>query len=234
MPQGDVVQGVVKKISRDPGEGAHVEFPDPVSLGGVSPRDKEMSQGHQGDFGGFAPPGLRQGGDLGVVIPETFDELPLLVLGSFSRFGGAEVSISQIGDGADEQFGVPLGIPEGQHFVFAALRRSPHYVDRQRAQEVLGSVEERRGVVVASHEDRVAAGGVSHPRKKAVVELLGPVAGNTGVEEVPRYQEHVDFLPGDGVSEPVQKGREFVVPFSAVQRAADVPVRGVEQTQIFG
>lgn len=58
MPQGDVVQGVVKKISRDPGEGAHVEFPDPVSLGGVSPRDKEMSQGHQGDFGGFAPPGL--------------------------------------------------------------------------------------------------------------------------------------------------------------------------------
>ena len=95
-------------------------------------------------------------------------------------------------------------------------------MDRQRAQEVLGGVEERRGVVVASHEDRVAAGGVSHPRKKAVVELLGPVAGNTGVEEVPRHQEHVDFLPGDGVSEPVQKGREFVVPFSAVQRAAEV------------
>ena len=81
--------------------------------------------------------------------------------------------------------------------------------------------------MVARHHDDVAA-GIHDPAEETVVEFLRPVARRAGVEDVPGDDQNVDALLPDGVGEPVQKGREGFVALAAVQRAAEMPVRGMQ------
>ena len=82
--------------------------------------------------------------------------------------------------------------------------------------------------MVSGDHHHVAATEGSRPAEEAVIQLLRPVARRSGVENVARHHQDVDPVVPDRLGQPVQKGFVFLVPFSAVEGAAEMPVRRVE------
>ena len=64
--------------------------------------------------------------------------------------------------------------------------------------------------------------------EEAIIKLLGAVSGCAGVKDISGNQKSIDVFLFDGIAQPVQKLAELIIPFSAVKRATQVPVRGVE------
>ncbi len=50
--------------------------------------------------------------------PDSFDDFSLLVLDTLPRLGGADVTVPEIGNGADDQPGLMIRPGNHDHFIF--------------------------------------------------------------------------------------------------------------------
>lgn len=98
------------------------------------------------------------------------------------------------------------------------------------AEQGAGRVEEGGGIVVPRHHNHMPARAAAPRRvvQEAVIECLGLIAGEPAVEYVARKEQGLDAFPVHEVSQPGQKGAEFILPFPAEKRVAQMPVGGVE------
>jgi hypothetical protein len=78
--------------------------------------------------------------------------------------------------------------------------------------------------VVPSHDDNVPTGRGGNSAQKTVIELLGAIAGSTGVKNVTCHQQGLDFILLNCICQPDQKRFKFFVPFSTIKGSANVPV----------
>ncbi|MPM22735.1 hypothetical protein SDC9_69193 [bioreactor metagenome] len=164
------------------------------------------------------------------MIPDAVQELALLVFDALARLGRADIPVPEMGHGTDDQIGDSLAVPEHQHLVLRVSGRAAGDVDLEGLQQVLRGVEEGGGIMVSGDHHHMAATEGSRPAEEAVIQLLRPVARRSGVENVARHHQDVDPVVPDRLGQPLQKGFVFLVPFSAVEGAAEMPVRRVEDS----
>ena len=85
--------------------------------------------------------------------------------------------------------------------------------------------------MVAGNDDHMSAAGVRSLAEEAVVQLLGAVARRRGIEDVPGHQQYIHALLPKGFGQPVEKGLELPITAPAVQGAAQMPVRCMQQPE---
>jgi hypothetical protein len=176
------------------------------------------------------------GGDVEHRAVELADSVGDRLLGAGARLGGAQERhgrdpgadrAASVRERNDEPLEVRLPVAPGH---------AAHHVEAaHRAEERIGRVEARGGVVVAAGDDdldvRDAPPGLD---EEAVPERLRLGRRVGGVEDVARDQYGVHVLPLDGVEEPRDELLVLVSALDAVERVAEVPVGGVEEAQGHG
>ena len=127
MPQREVVDARRKQIRPDLGEGADVQLPHPVAVHGLAAGRKQMPHGDNRDglfqqgaflFGRFAHPA--------VMGPDPLDDFSLLVLDTLPGLGGADIAVPEIGDGADDEPGLPVRPVDDDQLIRGRIGCAPH------------------------------------------------------------------------------------------------------------
>ena len=74
--------------------------------------------------------------------------------------------------------------------------------------------------MVPGNDHNMTAAGCSHAAEEAIIELLRPVAGGTGIEHITGNQQGIDLFLFNGLGQPIQKRSELLIAFPAVKGAA--------------
>nr|WP_308775199.1 hypothetical protein [uncultured Bilophila sp.] len=158
---------------------------------------------------------------------DAVDEVPFLVFDAFAGLDHTDVPISQIRDGADDEFGLSVWAVEAEDFVLGVVRDRAHDMDVKGAQEFFRRGQERGRVMIARHHDDMAAER-HDPAEEAVIQLLCPVAGGACIKDVPGDDQHVHMPFADRIRQPAEEGGKGFVTPAAVKRASDMPVGRVQ------
>jgi len=95
-------------------------------------------------------------------------------------------------------------------------------------QEGLRCIDERRGIVVAGRNDCLEARHSRDAVEEPVIEFLRPGAGRSGIKNIPGDQHGIDLFFFYQLIKPGKELFELLIPFVPAQRAAKVPVGGME------
>ena len=229
MPQRDIVQVVREDAGGDVGEGTDVQFPYTVTVDCLATRGEEMPHRHDGNIAAeFLPLLFGKRGDVCVMRADAFEQFLFFLVGAFTGFGCPDIAITEIGDGTDDQFGIAVFIMQYQNFFFRRMVAVTDDMDVECLEQLLRCVEKGGRVVIAGDDDDMPAGRADGSPQKTVIQFLRTGRWRAVVEYVARHQQGADFVPPDCFGQPVQKGFEFVITLSAVQRAAEVPVGSVK------
>ena len=82
-----------------------------------------------------------QGGYGSVVIANTDEQLPFLILDTLAGFRHADVFVTKIRHSADNQFGHILLISEHQYFIFKGFGGAANHMDIKGFEQLLGCIE---------------------------------------------------------------------------------------------
>ena len=139
-------------------QGANIEFAHAIAIDGLSASGKQVSHGDDGNIRSeFLALLFGQGRDGGVMGADAVDQLSLLVLDALTGFRHADIPVSEIGHGADNQFRSVLLITEHQHFVFRGFGATTDHMDIKGLEQLPGGIEKGRRIVVARDDDNMPA-----------------------------------------------------------------------------
>ncbi len=143
-----------------------------------------------------------------------------------------EVSLPTVNNKA-RKAGISRGRREGAKIVLPAPRRNaPHDPDPQPPEHCGRRREARRTVVVAGHDDDLQPWRARRQIcEEAVEELLRRSRRNAAVEDVAGHDEHVDRRLDELIDEPAQVAPLRGLERDAVERPAQVPVRGMTESE---
>jgi hypothetical protein len=128
------------------------------------------------------------------MVPDSFDNLPLFIINTFTGLGDTDIAVPEIGDGADEKGGLPIGSVKNDEFIGGIAGRASHDMDIEIFQEFPWCIEKRRRIVITCRDDDVAVRGGRYTAEKAIVQGLGAVTGRAVVKDIACHEEDVDAL----------------------------------------
>ncbi len=225
MAQGQIIKTGRKGIRTHRGQGTHIEITDPVAFHFAAASGEEMT--HPDDrhgTGQLVPLLLGFGADLAVMLCDPQNQIPLPIIHVLPGCCCAYLPVAEKGHCADDGLGFSGLVLEDKDLLGRGRRQGGENVNIKGSQEFSRCAEKGGGVVIARSHHQMSAGRGRHPAEEIVVELLGPVAGGGGVEDVACHQEDVHLLLDNGVVEPVEKGGELGVAMASVEGSAYVPV----------
>ncbi len=76
--------------------------------------------------------------------------------------------------------------------------------------------------MISGYDDHLPARRPRHPAQKAVINLLRMAAGSAVIKDIARYKQNINVFCFDKSRQPVQEYFVFIIPFSVMERAADV------------
>lgn len=159
VPQRQIVEAGRKSPGRHVSQGADIEFAHAITIDGLSACGEQMPRANDGNIDPeFLSHLLGQGGDGGVMSADAVNRLSFLVLNTLTSLRNADIPVAKVGHGADNQFRSVLIIAEHKHFVFRGCSATTDHVDIKGLEQLLGSIEEGRGIVVARDDDDMPTG----------------------------------------------------------------------------
>jgi hypothetical protein len=97
-------------------------------------------------------------------------------------------------------------------------------------QHTTRGLKKRWGIMIACNDHNVPAGRSHELTQKIVIQLLSRNAWCRAVKDVSCNQQHIDFVKLETIHEPSQKKIKLIIPFVTAESAAQMPVRGMEQS----
>lgn len=166
------------------------------------------------------------------MIPDPFDDFPLLVRDALSGLGNADIAISEIRDGADDQAGLIIRSGNHDHFIFRSFGYAPHNVDVEKLQKFPGGIQKRGRIVIPRRDHNMAAWSGRYAAKETVIGFLRPVAGSAVVKHISRHKQHIDVFLLNKSRQPVQEGLKLFISLASIKSAPDVPVGCVKNLHV--
>ena len=73
--------------------------------------------------------------------PDPLNDFPLFVLDTLAGLGGADLAVPEIGDGADDEPGLPVRAFDDDQLIRGGIGCAPHHMDVEKFQEFPGCVQ---------------------------------------------------------------------------------------------
>ncbi len=159
VPKRQVVEAGRKNPGRHVSQGADIKFAHAIAIDGLSASGEQMPRANDGNIDPeFLTLPFGQGGDGGVMSADAVNQLLPFILDTLTSLRHADIPVAEVGHGADNQFRSVLLITEHQHFVFRGCGATTDHVDIKGLEQLLGSIEEGRRIVVARDDNNVPTG----------------------------------------------------------------------------
>jgi len=84
-------------------------------------------------------------------------------------------------------------------------------MDVEKTEEFLRGIEQSRGVMVASDDDHMTAGGTRNMGEKTIIDFQDPIGRSLPVKDVTGYKQGVNLLLLNNSGQPVKEKGKFLI-----------------------